>query len=321
MNATLRLFPLAISAFLFICTASLTQAASLTDFNLVVFGDLDSTSEVEGKAFIGGNLSGSASNYGVSLSLASDDVALAVGGSITAGNVSVNAGAMSVVGDVDGNVNMNSNGDYVVGGTINGQVNNGTEVSSLDVPTLSEIQSFYLALSNSYSSLTPNSTFEIENGFRALYAADPSIVGELAVIEVTAAEGLELPSTVSQLAVDLDNASGMIINVTGETIEIPSSLNPVGEILNDAVRERVVWNFVNATSLNINPNFNGMVLAPFASLQNSTAIDGQVIVDSFTQRGEVHLPISVIGVPEPSTLLVVVLVLGLSAPRLLPRGC
>ncbi|MEM8679787.1 MAG: choice-of-anchor A family protein [Planctomycetota bacterium] len=290
------------------------SASSITGFNLVVFGDLDSNSEVEGKAFVGGDLLGPASNYGTMLTLPADEVSLAVGGNIFASNVNISAGAVNVDGDIGmgTNLNMNSGGDYAVGGAILGNVNNGTEVASLDVPTLGQIESFYRSLSNSYASLTPNSSCEIDGGFRALYAADPSVVNELAVFELTASQAFDLPSTVSQLAVALNNANGIVINILGDTVSIPNTLNPVGEILSDAVRERLVWNFPEATSIDINPNFNGMVLAPNAALSNITAIDGQVIVDSFVQRGEVHLPLSVI-IPEPAAGAYLLIALGFAA--------
>ena len=40
--------------------------SALSEWNLVVLGDLVSSSEVEGRTFVGGNLSGTSSNYNIS---------------------------------------------------------------------------------------------------------------------------------------------------------------------------------------------------------------------------------------------------------------
>jgi choice-of-anchor A domain-containing protein len=66
-------------------------------------------------------------------------------------------------------------------------------------------------------------------------------------------------------------------------------------------RATTIWNFSQATSLTIDRNFNGAILAPSAHLTNSTAIDGSVFVASMTQNGEVHLPGYTGVVPAPGT--------------------
>ncbi len=102
-------------------------AGPLNDYDLIVFGDLTTSSEVEGKTFVGGNLSGT-SNYGTKLTIPSSTVSLQVGGSITSGNIQLNAGSLQVAGNISANVNMNSQGNYAVGGTISGNVNGGTHI-------------------------------------------------------------------------------------------------------------------------------------------------------------------------------------------------
>ena len=51
----------------------------------------------------------------------------------------------------------------------------------------------------------------------------------------------------------------------------------------------VLWNFGTATSLTLNKQFNGGLLAPDATVSNSTPIEGSVAVANFNQGGEVHL--------------------------------
>ena len=51
----------------------------------------------------------------------------------------------------------------------------------------------------------------------------------------------------------------------------------------------MLFNFVDATSISFNRQINGSVLAPLATISNSTPIEGSVAVANFAQGGEVHL--------------------------------
>ncbi len=86
--ATAALLPAAASA-----TGSATAAlTALSQTNLIVLGNMTGGHEVEGKAFVGGNISGNASNYGIGRSnqgeVASSAPTLTVGGNINGGNFS-----------------------------------------------------------------------------------------------------------------------------------------------------------------------------------------------------------------------------------------
>ncbi|MGH6633628.1 MAG: collagen-binding domain-containing protein, partial [Sphingopyxis sp.] len=64
------LFPVAIVATALTLPAlaqskAITGIDALREWNLVVLGNLESSSEVEGRTFVGGNLSGNSSNYGI----------------------------------------------------------------------------------------------------------------------------------------------------------------------------------------------------------------------------------------------------------------
>lgn len=111
-------------------TASPAQAGSLTaidilnTYNLVVFGDLNTTSEVDGRSFVLGNLNGSTSNYATHYSQlpANSAPALTVGGNIT-GPINVNGKGLAVGGNVANTVNLNQGGDMTVRGNITSNVN------------------------------------------------------------------------------------------------------------------------------------------------------------------------------------------------------
>ena len=75
-----------------------------------------------------------------------------------------------------------------------------------------------------------------------------------------------------------------IVNVTGAT---SYTLNANSN--NSAYNPYVLWNFGTATSITLNRQFNGGLLAPEATISNSTDIEGSVAVANFNQGGEVHL--------------------------------
>jgi choice-of-anchor A domain-containing protein len=100
----------------------------------------------------------------------------------------------------------------------------------------------------------------------------------------------------------------VIINVTG--------LSAVNSVLNwnmnpaaggSAFNQRIIWNFADAAgTVHFNRMVNGSVLAPFATVSNTTPIEGSVAVKAFNMGGEIHLgtfagnPIPS-AVPEPSS--------------------
>lgn len=100
---------------LFSYNITATPIDLLGEYNLIVFNNLNSTSEVEGKTLVGGNVSGPASNYGTRLSANSvDKDALIIGGSLSYGTtVNINNGQnIKVNGGANGNINLNGGGSF-----------------------------------------------------------------------------------------------------------------------------------------------------------------------------------------------------------------
>lgn len=112
--------------------ASMSAVDIMNSYNLVVFGDLDSKSEVEGKTFVQGDVTGgNTSQYNIHDVQQNALPALTVGGGIKSG-VTVDGRGLVVGGDIAAPVQVNENGsvgnpDVVVGGnvksTISGQFN------------------------------------------------------------------------------------------------------------------------------------------------------------------------------------------------------
>ncbi|UAK24843.1 collagen-binding domain-containing protein [Sphingomonas nostoxanthinifaciens] len=110
----------------------------------------------------------------------------------------------------------------------------------------------------------------------------------------------------------------VVINVTGSG-QYVDSLNMN---LADSVASEIIWNFVDATGLTINANFTGSILAPNATIVNSSNITGSVVANVLNQNAEVHLatysgtdalvPTSTVGaVPEAATWAMMVVGFGL----------
>jgi choice-of-anchor A domain-containing protein len=275
--------------------ASATLINPLTQFDLIVLGNLTTTSEVGGAAFVGGNLSGT-SNYDTqtqsslpSIQLGSntyDNLGLTVGGSIGANtNLQINNGSnLLYSGNVGSgvNINMNGGGSKFVNSTIS------TETSTLSTE-LNQLSSYFAGLS-------PNSTY---NSSTNTFTTGAGTDGGTAIFNISAAQFAAADTF--NLA-NSTNASYIVINVSGSTASLSSGFNFGSGFSSSA--NNVLWNFNAASTINlVAQQFIGGILAPSAALANGNQIDGSVGVASFTQNGEVHLPLpTYIPTPEPASV-------------------
>ncbi|MCX5690635.1 MAG: choice-of-anchor A family protein, partial [Planctomycetota bacterium] len=238
-----------------VLSASAMAAGTFTDFNLAVRGNLDSTSEVEGRTAIGGNLSGSASNYGIRLTppsayLSVDSVI--VGGNIGVQNMNVNAGNVRHGGTRSGNINMNGGGSVIADSAA------GSAVSAFASQMVSA-SSFLRGLSATNTVTIPSSQPGPVN-FSAIAGGNG-----IAVFNVSGA-ALFSNNRVQQMDIALNDASSVIINVSGTSINWTDG-NFVGGFTSAFARSHVLWNFYEATSINLGGRaFNGALLAPAASV-------------------------------------------------------
>lgn len=264
------------------------SASILSDWSVIVQYDLTSSSEVEGRAAVGRDLFGSASNYGTKLTPASNylgtDV-LMVGRNIQVTNVNMSAGNIRLGGARIGNANFNGGGVQVNdGGTANA-------VASLFAQAAGA--SSYLAGQG------PTNTVSIPNGqpgpvnFNAIANGD-------GVAFFTVSGSIFSDQNVQQMDLAFNNATSVIINVSGTTINFNQG-NMVGALANEANGSKILWNFYEATSVTFDRRIVGAVLAPLAHLRNTTVIAGSVAAMSFQQDGEVHLPAYTGFVPAPGS--------------------
>ena len=250
---------------------------TLSEYNLIVLNDLDSTSEVEGKTLIGGDLSGT-SNYGIRL---------------TQNDLS-NGDALVIAGDLVSGSTVNANGQSVViAGNNNGQVNASSVSSDASEYDFDLIKSEFVNFSGYLSELAVNSVLTTSTNGQpgpASFEVGSDIGTDVAVFNITSEEFFS-NNSIQQYDVDLNgqSPSAIVINVSGEVIDDSNfSGNGAGNIVTDAFRENIIWNFFEATDIDLVKQLNGSLLAPFADLSNATPIEGSVVVNNFDQDGEVH---------------------------------
>ncbi len=273
-------------------------------YNVVVSENLSGQSHIDYNAFVGGNLttSGGGGNVDISLKpyLAPGDPDSDIGLTVVGDVVAQNAGTFKVL-----------NGKTaLVGGTISPSnaltaSSIATGVSGLDALKTS-IFAELTTQSNQYANLIANSN-ATATGNQLNFVAMPSGPDNLAVFNINASV-LEDPA-VAQLNLTTNGASSIIINVTGTgsggTFDF-GGRNFVGNWNDTTVRGTTLWNFVDATTMNLNSNWNGALLALNADIHNTSNIDGSVFAKSLYLGGEVHLPFYSgyvpPAVPEPSSI-------------------
>lgn len=258
--------------------APLTAGEVLGQFNAVIFGNLNSNSEIEGRTLVGGNLLGTGSTYATRTLPASGYAALTVGGNVVAnGYVNVNGGGSAAVAGNVKYMNMNGGTAYI-GGNVTGNVN-GSKVTGASV-TVPDFSQTMLDLAAQLQMLSANSSISVASN-RATFNAAPDADG-LAVFDITDSNFF---NGIGEIAFNLNGARTVIVNVDLTSATIAE--NFLGGAAT-AVADKVLWNFSAATSLAFNAEFGGSVLAPQASVSNSISLDGTLIAASLTQRGELH---------------------------------
>lgn len=298
---------------------------ALRTWNLVVLGDLTSSSEVEGRTFVGGDLNGNSSNYQIGTPAPSDAVmaGLIVVGNVNGGTKNLNNGAGALVGgNVTSGFNLNGPAQTVkVGGTIaNTNVNQNKVVSNLgqsDPGFVAGLQQQKALLAGSLTDLSgelgalkANSAVTIA-GNRATFNAVPDAQG-VAVFALSADQLKQF----GEVQFNLNGADTAIVNVSGSTIALDD--NFLGGTAN--LGEHVIWNFAQAETLNLSTAWGGSILAPKANATTGNYIQGSAVFGNLVQNGEMHLgtyrggytppkptPGGPTPVPEPAPLMLFLL--------------
>jgi len=199
--------------------------------------------------------------------------------------------------------NFNGGGHLVTAG--GSGINFNALRSTLDAQTV-----FLGALGTTGTIVGTNSPLANNPSYFVLLGTDPN----LNVFNITAAQ---LASVNNPIDIIAPVGSTIIINVSGTNIIVGGGLfyNNVQHSGDDPTDDRILFNFPDATTVQINKELSASVLAPFAILTGDSQMDGNFIAAQINVRGEVHnvefigdLPQPPTGppiVPEPGTLMLV----------------
>ena len=317
----------------------LTGTEILQQFNLVTLGNANSNSHVDGRVFVGGNLTGgdmvqhasstAASNYagltvlGNASNVKVNGLGAVIGGSLS--NSTVNTGSSYISGNVSGS---NLNGPAYVVGTKSGSNFNGGQPTTATAlmqtnqaaSTSTNFGTTLQAVSDKLKAAGANSTISI-SGNKATFNAVGNSAG-VAVFNLDNAASAALFAA-GEFTFSVSHATTIIINssVTAATIGA-NFLGGQAQSLGSAI----IWNFYNATSITTNAQFGGSILATHATLTNNQNIEGGVYVNGLQQNGEIHLQAfsgNISAVPEPqayASMLGGLALLGFTAIRRRKKG-
>lgn len=262
------------------------QAASVFDYNYIVSND---------------STFNASTAYGT----------MAVGGSMNATNNSDFKKSVTVNGQVNGTFSLESGtltyGTIAPGTSVTYGVGATSATGSYDAPTYTTMMH---DLSSYYGSLAANSV--APTTANPVFAATPD-ASNLAVFSVDGSIFKDPSFSGGWSFSGLSNDITVIINVTGNSVTFSK-----GTFVDTGFNGRILWNFVDATEVNINQiqlAFYGTMLAPHATLElNNDDIYGNVYVyDMRAENNSVLHEVPFEGyvptgepppIPEPATVAI-----------------
>ena len=262
----------------FLALPLMAHAAPFGDNNILVWEDYTgSNSEVEGKLLAGGRVTLVNYSVGQSLTGATQDV-------LVSGN-SVYFVAGAVYGNlVAANGITSQNIVYENGGS--------AEAYRPGVnQTIRDQFAFAAPLSSSLRGRAANGTTAFNSGTLTLTGTNTA----LNVFTVQASSLIN----VSNFHMNVPAGSTAVLNIRGASATIANATNNFDPT-------RTIWNFSEATSLNISGiALNGSILAPSAAITaNNGLLNGQIVGSSFYGSAQINSRNFVGAVPEPAPFLV-----------------
>jgi choice-of-anchor A domain-containing protein len=355
--AAIALLTLATGAHAGLTAAGQQGLVDLSEFNVIVLGNMHASSDVEGNAYIGGNLTGSAANFGTGSSTgqgykASTNPTLTVGGNVTLGGLQVNSGyspAGVTVGGSVSTLNLNAqNATVQVAGNLANF--NGSNGSSVKYGSKSGNFNTNGATASQYTSGQSGALVgQIQTQTATMTTDLKDLSSELATLTPTAGDSVSVPTTGGNAGdldvvanvgsshgyIVIDTTTAVINSASNELMETlkavgskyePVIINVTGTTANLNFNQGntvqydpyVLWNFENATSISVPRGFNGAILGIDATLTSSNQIQGSVAVASFNQGGEDHLG-TFTGVPEPAGWALMIVGMGVTGAAMRRR--
>ena len=264
--------------------AALTAADILGQFNAVITKNFTSNSDVEGR-LVANDMVGAATLYNNQRGTAAASAYAAVNA------ITVGSGV---------NANVNDGGNVNVQGGNSGHFSfNGGHLVSTPAFTIADFATPLTNLAMQLAALAANSTVNGSDPNNFTFNAAPNAQG-LAIFSLTAAS----LATARNIDFNLNGATTAVVDVTGGSFTDTSNFNAT-----DFINRHVIWDFSQATILAFS-GWHGSVLAPLASVSNTSAMEGDLFARNFTGSGELHdftfagiLPSDSNRIPEPASIL------------------
>lgn len=158
--------------------------------------------------------------------------------------------------------------------------------------------------SSQWAALTANSTVRNTNNGAFTFTATPGMIDGHSVAVFNVSSSVFSTQNIGRLEAQMNGAETLLINVSGLTANINADFAN-GFTNNES---KIIFNFYEATTVNVNRNFRGGIYAPLATVnQLNGNFDGTVVANVLNQKFEIHdkrfdgyLPYNV---PEPSAPL------------------
>jgi choice-of-anchor A domain-containing protein len=138
--------------------------------------------------------------------------------------------------------------------------------------------------------------------------------GTNALINVFNISAADFYNNGAALDIEVPPGSTVIINVDGAQIDLATGIYLNGSQESDQNNDggAILFNFSDATTVQIAGQLDGSILAPLAAFSNTSQLGGTVIASSIDESGEIHnieftgtVPPTDPTVPEPATLAMV----------------
>ncbi|RYZ96515.1 MAG: choice-of-anchor A family protein [Moraxellaceae bacterium] len=292
-----------------VAVSASVSATPLSDYNLILSDDFNvsgGSGHIEGKAFIGGNVvKGSVFAQHINKSSTENTVKV-VGNFASNSAMHVEAGYVAYQGNFTGPTNICNGNSMGSSGCVK-KITDGS-LTTEKAAILTELNSeanYFKGLSASIGT----SIFGDSNNKTFKYSGAAT---DLAVFTISATDLANL-----NWNVDFGSAVNLLINVTGNVFNAGNA--HVNGFQNRA--NNVLWNFSDATNLNFGDSWYGSILALNATINTNSNLNGAIAAKSYIGNGEIHdyhwnytppkPPKPPVKVPEPSTLLLSLLGLGL----------
>jgi choice-of-anchor A domain-containing protein len=294
--------------------------AAMQTYNLITLGDLKSNQTVEGRAFVGHDLSGGSSNYFTNPK-GQSGTGLTVVGNATDGPKNVgNGGGVKVGGNLDSGVNasgrieVDGNGKNINGGAqvyidgdaknVNGQnvyiggakSGNVNGTITMGDHTVAGLQTTLQAQRDGYVDSFGDLSSYLA-GLTATSAMTYSADGQAAIFNAGAGTGVAV-FNLANLDQLFKNRSRLefanpttydtvIVNVAGTNVSLGNTINFQAV---DGLGTKVIWNFYQAETLDFGAKaFYGSVLAPNADAKIGTLLQGSAVFDTLDQKGVIKM--------------------------------